>query len=138
MIASVTTSQNWRKKKKKKRATDSELSYRNNFFNDCASEKISPQLLLGSRENLTIAFRLMSKAASTGWTRIRNSNTRTRPGAGGVGRRASYLLPHLWLLLALSSRLLSTNTFTSSIPKIGQGELLPTLLVPSTFGSEAC
>jgi hypothetical protein len=37
------------KEKKKKRATDWELSYRNNFFNHCASEKILPQIL-SSRE----------------------------------------------------------------------------------------
>jgi hypothetical protein len=45
MIAIVTTSQNWRKRKKKKRATDWELSYRNNFFNHSTSEKIPPQNL---------------------------------------------------------------------------------------------
>jgi hypothetical protein len=59
---------------------------------------------LSLRENLATDSRLTWKATSTGWTGTRNLNTRTRPGAGGGGGRASYVLPHLWLLLALFIR----------------------------------
>jgi hypothetical protein len=89
------------------------------------------------RENPATESRLTWKAASTGRTgHGTGTRERDRGRVGAAAGLVSYYPTCDYYLLALSSGLLSMNTSTSSIPKIGQGELLRTL-VPCTFGSEA-
>jgi hypothetical protein len=113
-------------KEKKKEPLEWELSYDDNFFNHSASEKISPQIP-NSRGDKQIQQDRPGHGTGT--------PERDRGRVGAAAGLATYY-PHLCLLLARSLRLLRSNTSTSSISKIDQGELLP-MLVPSTLRSEA-